>query len=468
MKQLIYNDNIFKNNEDINDVKMLSIINTYRLVMLFGDVQSGKTNYIIDNVITPVIKSKKYRFIIYITGNLNKLHHQNVNRIHEQDEDFEEFIKKHKWYRSNLTNKEIHFNGSNKLIYIKNTRKDLDSLRTLNRINDNILIIIDECDYGTIKKNSEICEINKKLAYLYNKNKNINFFLLSATPYRNLKVDNKDMIPQYIIYKDNYSKYCGLNIFHNDNNEKNKYIIPIDKWDGIEYIENFIYRYLVNTIRMKRNFNNNWRLTKMIFNCTVKNKIHIEIKKNIKIILNKIRETSATGIIKLNNILDEYKIVKSDQHSYIEEISDLVDEILDENSVVILNQKSSKYANFDDEDDKNIIIIGGNLLGRGITFNNLITTVMTNETKSTRESTLLQRARWFGDRYDYLDYINIFLTKECSKRYLAIKEINSFSKKLIKQNNSEFNQEIKKEIDKKWCQILRSKELTVKKDNEIE
>lgn len=69
------------------------------------------------------------------------------------------------------------------------------------------------------------------------------------------------------------------------------------------------------------------------------------------------------------------------------------------------------------------IYIGGDLLQRGVTFENLITTYFTRWAKTGGNmDTNLQRARWFGYRSKYIDLCKIFMTKDISVEFYGLAE----------------------------------------------
>ena len=72
------------------------------------------------------------------------------------------------------------------------------------------------------------------------------------------------------------------------------------------------------------------------------------------------------------------------------------------------------------------IYIGGDLLQRGVTFENLVTTYFSRWAKSGGNmDTNLQRARWFGYREEYIDICKIFTTSEISREFTNLSEIEA-------------------------------------------
>jgi len=60
---------------------------------------------------------------------------------------------------------------------------------------------------------------------------------------------------------------------------------------------------------------------------------------------------------------------------------------------------------------QNNIMIGGNMLDRGVTIPGLAVTYITRPVKSTQADTVEQRARWFGYKEAYLDLCRVFTSK---------------------------------------------------------
>lgn len=67
---------------------------------------------------------------------------------------------------------------------------------------------------------------------------------------------------------------------------------------------------------------------------------------------------------------------------------------------------------------KNNILIGGKMLGRGVTIRDLAVTYITMRAKNdTNADTMEQRARWFGYKESYIDICRIFLTSQLRDEY---------------------------------------------------
>ena len=70
---------------------------------------------------------------------------------------------------------------------------------------------------------------------------------------------------------------------------------------------------------------------------------------------------------------------------------------------------------------KNNILVGGNMLGRGVTIEGLAVTYITRRASNeTNADTMEQRARWFGYKRDYLDVCRIFVTAQLRDDYTEL------------------------------------------------
>ncbi|WP_158509526.1 Z1 domain-containing protein [Limnochorda pilosa] len=70
---------------------------------------------------------------------------------------------------------------------------------------------------------------------------------------------------------------------------------------------------------------------------------------------------------------------------------------------------------------RNNILVGGNMLGRGVTIDGLAVSYITRRARTeTNADTLEQRARWFGYKESYLDLCRIFLPPQLRRDYTEL------------------------------------------------
>ena len=99
----------------------------------------------------------------------------------------------------------------------------------------------------------------------------------------------------------------------------------------------------------------------------------------------------------------------------------LAREVIESSEIRLLNFESDDDLDYDDpEFPDNIIVIGGNLLSRGLTIEGLRTTYFVHQPKDIVNDTTLQNARWFGPLKEDKDLLSIHLTANLHHRFEAI------------------------------------------------
>ena len=97
---------------------------------------------------------------------------------------------------------------------------------------------------------------------------------------------------------------------------------------------------------------------------------------------------------------------------------------------------------------RNHILVGGSILDRGFTVENLIMTYMPRDTKSKNQAdTIQQRCRFYGYRSDYIDFCRVYLT---DNMIFDLKNYNKSEKwltKFLKENSLE-------EFNKTGCRMM--------------
>lgn len=81
-------------------------------------------------------------------------------------------------------------------------------------------------------------------------------------------------------------------------------------------------------------------------------------------------------------------------------------------------------------------LIGGNILGRGLTVDNLLTTYYIREAKTSQMDTVWQHARMYGYRRGYLDFIRIYLPHRLAARFHEIHEAEEALRQTIRNGNN--------------------------------
>tara|TARA_Y100001978_G_scaffold85996_1_gene77050 strand:+ start:97 stop:2796 length:2700 start_codon:yes stop_codon:yes gene_type:complete len=120
--------------------------------------------------------------------------------------------------------------------------------------------------------------------------------------------------------------------------------------------------------------------------------------------------------------------------------------LLNELNDLSINVENSDESNFDerlefkdkrDKDYKTIhsIVIGGDVLSRGLTIDGLVSSFFLRETK--QDDTLMQMGRWFGFRYGYEDLPRIWMTYQVELDFTNFVGRENFYREQINWMNSQ-------------------------------
>ncbi|WP_249351246.1 Z1 domain-containing protein [Corallococcus exiguus] len=86
--------------------------------------------------------------------------------------------------------------------------------------------------------------------------------------------------------------------------------------------------------------------------------------------------------------------------------------------VVVLNSSTGEELEYDERPDRQLIVVGGNRLSRGLTLEGLTIAYFLRTT--TMADTLLQMARWYGFRSGYDDLIRIWTTDGIAEWFVEL------------------------------------------------
>lgn len=276
------------------------------------------------------------------------------------------------------------------------------------------LIIDDEGDEYSLSTKSQ------NLFKLIFKNK-VKILTITASPFANLYKNEK--IYDFYKYLKSNSDYFSLDKF------KNNYFIYNEKWQIFVMIGFFSWIKII--------IENNIKKAQFLINIFSKISDHEKIYKFFSkfLIPNAQDKEKFLSIVEklekihpfnFKNILIKLKIL-----SFIQKLSF--------RNMKILNSKyESVPANQGYE-----IIIGGFNLTRGLTFENLFTTIMLNMAKTINCATLIQRARWLGYQKKKKEIMQIFINQKICNAFVEAEDLIAWTKK-YKIENSNYKERFNK------------------------
>lgn len=388
--------------QKVLDKGLKNITEGIKSFCIYGDPQSGKTEMMI--VLTAKLLDAGHKVVVVLINDNVDLLRQNSRRFSESGldpspKDFTEIIDPN-----------VHIGNQEWVIFCKKNSKDLQKLiDKIGNIGEKV-IIDDEGDYAT--PNSKInkkeqTKINELVERLLSDGIYIG---VTATPAR-LDLNNTfDNSSSHWICLEPHEKYHGQDSFFPVNNHlKYKLNTLPNEYDDPKYLKEALLNFFVNAAHLNIKTGKNYC---MLVHTSGKMIDHSEDYKQIIHVLNILSNHSPEEDFKR---LVEQIFNIANKHFNPEERDEIINHILaniKRNKVVVMNSDRDR-KNYDFTQATNpvslfTIAIGGNIVSRGVTFENLLSMFFTRDVKhKIQQDTYIQRARMFGDRGDYLEYFEL-------------------------------------------------------------
>lgn len=432
--------------------------------IVIGKVQSGKTSNFI--ALLALAFDNGYNLAVVIGGNTTELLTQNVNRIRKS---FNVGVDKLKVLHSKDNHGEITpekirgfiENGCKVLIVTLKSpqKKNQKHMTRVSQLfddpvmaNETTIIVDDEGDQATLNANaySKDSDLEKRVSQTYKvaidlkeKIKRHCFISITATPQANILIKTSDKLsPDFGQLIEPGRGYCGLSVFHGEEQDKYVKVIPEDE-DTLLDINGGIPKsfrqalaafYVSNAIRKARGDNG---IHSMLIHPSVRKYDHAMVQGKVDALLSEWRK-----IIRLGNqdIAYQMSLRPLFLESYNMFISDgVITKPFDELEGTILDcVKTSSDALVFNSDQINAgsnadlyntrIYLGGAILDRGITIKGLTITYIIRRAKGYQNvDNTEQRARWFGYKNvpfysDYIDVCRVWATKSIKDDFASINE----------------------------------------------
>lgn len=432
--------------------------------IVIGKVQSGKTSNFI--ALLALAFDNGYNLAVVIGGNTTELLTQNVNRIKSSfNVPVNKLVVLHsKDNHSQITPEKIKnfINNGKKVLIVSLKSPQVKNKKHLTRIselfddpvmaNETTIIIDDEGDQATLnsKVYSKDEDITKHVAQTYkvavdikNKIKRHCFISITATPQANILIKTSDYLsPDFgtLIYPGR--GYCGLSIFHGDEQDKYVKVIPndedtlLDSDGGIpeSFIDALSAFYVSNAIRISRGDDG---VHSMLIHPSIKKFDHAKVQEKVDRLICEWQSIAKLGVNDISyqlglkkNLLKAYEMYTDEDvilRSFDELEPTIIKSILNSSNTLVFNS-DQKNARADADLYTTRIYLGGNILDRGITIKGLAITYIIRRAKGySNVDNTEQRARWFGyksvpDVSDYIDICRVWATDAIKKDFSSINE----------------------------------------------
>ena len=410
--------------------------------LALGKVQSGKTlSY---TALIALAIDNGYRVTVVLAGTKNPLLEQNFTRLYN---DLEASRPNLTPFRNpipqdaDVIRSVLHGGGHTLIVVLKHRRRIEDARRVLatHELRDFPTLVIDdegdEASLNTQFRRGKRSAIYQSILELRNALRVHAYVAYTATPQANLLISGIDgLSPDFGVLIEPGQGYCGGSTFFGT--DRNRYVRPVplaeaeevQVWGIPDGLRQAIATFLVGGAIRHLRQSLAWH-SMLIHNSNLRAD-HERLQTAIRNLIGLWRD-----ILRLRDDDPAAYDLMSVMKAAYEDLCSTVDhaptweavreQLLDEIWLVEVWMVNSLPLGRDPIGTpfrlKNNILVGGNMLGRGVTIEGLAVTYITRRAKrETNADTMEQRARWFGYKTDYLDICRIFVTAQLRDDYTEL------------------------------------------------
>ncbi len=374
-----------------------------RSFVIFGEPQSGKTEMMI--ALNARLLDEGTEIIVNLLTDSIDLLGQSLSRFRESG------LSPSPKQFSELPPEAKDLDGKKWVIFSKKNARDLEKLIVLLRNQRQIMVIDDEADYASPNarvNKDEKTKINQLICNLLGDDGQ--YIGVTATPARlNLNNTFENDSELWLDFKA-HPYYVGQDFFFPTSGEVNYRLHTFEADEGNERVElqTAIMHFLCGVAELhgrgvKKNFT-------MLVHTSGKKDEHTEdveiLQSTISILSNGKHKSFGRYVTRLVDIAKNYS---EDNH---EAIVQFVLRNIDKHLIVEINSKGTSGDVADIATPTSLFSFGtgGNIISRGVTFDNLLLMYFTRSVKGKfSQDTYIQRARMFGSREAYKDCFQLWI-----------------------------------------------------------
>jgi hypothetical protein len=409
--------------------------------LLLGDVQSGKTGQMFGIIAAAV--DKRFDLFLVLTTDNTRLQQQTFKRALDS---FSRFCvcgetDNIRFAINKMRNPVVIVLKKNSSVLKKWRNYLVNSTFLTGRT---LFLLDDEADAASLNakvNQNEITAINQHIRDIRGSCSSCIYLQVTATPQAVLlQTDDSEFKPSFVIYFEPGKSYLSGDFFFSKpepyciiETEESVIQTTTDPNNADTYwLNRSILNYLVTTAQFK--LANYSKVCNFLIHPSAKTRDHEAVAVKIGTALNEILQGITDNDKQLKySFLAEWKnlYITKPEIKPFDEIYECIKEMLfhSEINIHILNSKSN--ANIDVENGFNIVV-GGNILNRGVTFPNLQTVYYSRTAKTPQADTYWQHCRMFGYDRDR-SLMRLFMPFSIFKLF---QELNESQKALIKQISS--------------------------------
>lgn len=405
--------------------------------LLVGDVQAGKTSHMF-GVMAAAADEGFMNFVLLTTDNV-RLQQQTYHRTQRDLCDFcvcdenDEL----KYVKNNLSKPAVIVLKKNSSV-LKRWKRNFQSNKLC--IGNPLFIVDDEADAASLNtkvNKKEQSTINKHLAEIKKSTPSSIYMEVTGTPQSIiLQSQESGWKPYFVHYFKPGDGYLGGNFFFKDDISE-KIILTdnneaADLLNDDEFPENGLKRALItHLITAAQLLLTGENVCNFLIHPSMKIKQHELFAQKIGAYLNEIAHSYTEKETKdsFNTEYQSLKKTKMDILDFDELYAYIIEQLENDAIKILLLNSTANYEDNSSYDEGINIIIGGNSLGRGITFPKLQTVYYCRVSKNPQADTMWQHARMFGYDRDP-ELMRVYMPP---KLYKLFSNINQTNNSIIKQ-----------------------------------
>jgi Z1 domain/Type III restriction enzyme, res subunit len=386
-----------------------------RSFVIYGEPQSGKTEMMI--ALTAALLDRQANIIILLLNDSVQLLTQNLERFRRS------YIDPAPKNFSEVLDPSIKIGNNEWIIFCKKNSKDLQKLiAKIGKLNGKI-IVDDEADYATPNSKvnkGEKTKINNLVGQLIGKDGV--YIGVTATPARldlNNTFNNEnekwvDFLP-HALYKGQRTFFPTATT-HTDSDRFSLVTLP-DAGDDPKYLREALFYFLINVayLNTKINIEKGEKNYSILIHTSGKKADHSEDYRQTVALLSALNNPDDSHYEKYYKQI--WEIARSKYEGDEDGITAYIANNVSRYTIVVMNSETDKnvvdYTSATNPSTLFTVAIGGNIVSRGVTFDNLLSMFFTRDVKHRiQQDTYIQRARMFGTRGEYLPFFQLSIPEK--------------------------------------------------------
>lgn len=375
-------------------------------LVIFGEPQSGKTEMMI--ALNARLLDEGYPILVNLLTDSVNLLEQSLNRFRISG------LNPSPKQFSELSDDYTRLRGRKWVVFCKKNARDLEKLIEYLRHERRLIVIDDEADYaspdGNVNKpDYDKTKINRLISDLL---RDDGYYIgVTATPARlNLNNTFKNESENWVDFA-SHSAYVGQEFFFPRDGKVNYQLHTFEADEGDERveIENAVLHFMcgvaeLHSMGKKKNFT-------MLIHTSGKHEEHDEDVGYVRATLDTLANPRGPGFEKLRKRL--FKIAEKYSAEDGARVWEFVLRHIEQNVVVKINSNPKNAGKVSDIATPTSLFsfgVGGNIISRGVTFDNLLSMYFTRSVKGKfTQDAYIQRARMFGCRQEYKKQFQLWI-----------------------------------------------------------